>query len=277
MAVAVAPAPRRVVPTITAAGDVAAFAGLHLACLAVPLVGVTGRALAVAAVTYAVRCFGVVGGFHRYFSHRAFRAGRAFQFVLAVTGTLALQRGVLWWVAMHRHHHSVAETPEDVHSPHHHSFLYSHCGWFLDPANQPTDRRRVRDLERFPELVWLDRWKLVPVAAFAWGLWLLGPAEFVWGFCVSTVALWHAVLSTGSVAHRCGGYRNYDTPDDSRNHRLIAVALLGEGWHNNHHRSPRAARHGLPGRREPDPIHTVLRGFERLGLVHDLQPGPPPP
>jgi stearoyl-CoA desaturase (Delta-9 desaturase) len=265
-----------VVPTVTAAGDVAAFVGLHVACLAVFTVGVTGRALAVAVASYTVRCFGVVAGFHRYFSHRAFKAGRPFQLVLALAGTLALQRGVLWWVAMHRHHHSVADTPADVHSPHHRSLLYSHCGWFLDPANQRTDRRKVRDLERFPELVWLDRWKLVPVLAFAASLWALGPAELVWGFCVSTVALWHAVLSTGSVAHRYGGYRNYDTPDDSRNNRVIALLLIGEGWHNNHHRSPRAARHGA-GRSEPDPIHAVLRGFERLGLVHDLQPGPPPP
>jgi stearoyl-CoA desaturase (Delta-9 desaturase) len=258
---------------VTAYGDAVGFVSVHLACLAVLVVGVSGRALAVAAATYALRCFGVAAGFHRYFSHRSFRAGRRVQFGLALLGTLAMQRGVLWWAATHRMHHSVSDTPADVHSPHHRSFLYSHCGWFLDPANQPTDHRRVRDLERFPELVLLDRWKLVPVALFGAGLWLIGPQVFVWGFCVSTVALWHATLSTGSFSHRVGGYRNFPTRDDSRNNRVIAVALLGEGWHNNHHHSPRSACHGVR-RSELDPIGAGLRLLAQMRLVSDLHPPP---
>ena len=70
--------------------------------------------------------------------------------------------------------------------------------------------------------------------------------------------LWHATLATGSFSHRIGGYRNFDTADDSRNNRVIAAILLGEGWHNNHHHRPRAARHGTSWT-EPDPIHAGLR------------------
>jgi stearoyl-CoA desaturase (delta-9 desaturase) len=254
-------------------GDALGFAAVHAACLWAPFVGLTVEAAIVAVVLYAVRCFGVCGGFHRGFSHRSYRAGRPVQFVIALLGTLALQRGVLWWAATHRRHHSVADTADDLHSPHHRSFLYSHCGWFLDPDNHRVDHRRVRDLERVPELVWLDRWKLVPVGLLAAGLWLWGPAVFVWGFCVGTVVLWHATLSTGSFSHRLGGYRRFATPDDSRNNRVIAALLLGEGWHNNHHWFPRAAHHGH-GRGEPDPIGRVLRVMAGLGLVHDLQPTP---
>jgi stearoyl-CoA desaturase (delta-9 desaturase) len=257
----------------TVVAEIVGFVALHVSCAAVLVVGVSAEALVVAAITYATRCFGVAAGFHRYFSHRSFRAGRVVQFGLALLGTLALQKGVLWWVSTHRRHHAVADTPDDVHSPHHRSFLYSHCGWFLDPANQTVEPNRVRDLLRYPELVWLDRWRFVPIVAFAGGLWLLGPTVFVWGFCVSTVALWHATLSTGSFSHRVGGYRNFDTADDSRNNRVIAAVLLGEGWHNNHHRSPRAARHGT-SRAEPDPIHGGLRMLERLRLVSDLHPSP---
>ena len=256
-----------------AVADAVGFALLHVACAATLVVGVTIQALAVAAVTYATRCFGVAAGFHRYFSHRSFRAGRGMQLVLALLGTLALQKGVLWWASTHRRHHAVADTPNDVHSPHHRNFLYSHCGWFIDPANQAVDERRVRDLMQFPELVWLDRWRIVPITGFAAGMWMLGPTVFVWAFCVSTVALWHATLSTGSFSHRVGGYRNFDTPDDSRNNRLIAAILLGEGWHNNHHHRPRAASHSTR-RTEPDPIHAGLRVLERLGLVTDLHPAP---
>ncbi|HEY8547352.1 MAG TPA: acyl-CoA desaturase [Acidimicrobiales bacterium] len=270
---AVAPPVPTIGARIGAAADATTFVGVHLACLAVPAVGVTPRALAVAAAGYALRCFGVTAGFHRYFSHRSFRAGRGVQCTLALLGTLAMQRGVLWWAATHRRHHAVADTPADVHSPHHRSFLYSHCGWFLDPANQPVEHRRVRDLTRYPELVLLDRAKVAPIALFGAGLWWLGPDVFVWAFCVATVALWHATLATGSFSHRVGGYRNFPTPDDSRNNRLIALVLLGEGWHNNHHHSPRSACHGVR-RSELDPIGATLRLLARLGLVRDLLPPP---
>lgn len=258
---------------IEAAAPIVVFVVLHLACLLVFRVGVTSKALALAGASYAVRCFGVCAGFHRYFSHRAFRANRVVQFLMALAGTLALQKGVLWWAATHRRHHAVADTAADLHSPHQRSFLYSHCGWFLDPANQTTDRQLVRDLERYPELVWLDRWNVVPVVLFGIILWAMGPTVFVWAFCISTVALWHAVLSTGSFSHRFGGYRNFDTRDDSRNSRLVAIALLGEGWHNNHHRFPRAARHGI-SLAEPDPIYWGLRALQGVGAVRDLQPNP---
>jgi stearoyl-CoA desaturase (delta-9 desaturase) len=251
--------------------DTTGFVVVHVACAGVLVVGVSIPALVIAALAYATRCFGVAAGFHRYFSHRSFRAGRVVQFVLALLGTLALQKGVLWWVSTHRRHHAVADSPADIHSPHHHHFLYSHCGWFIDPANQTVDEHRVRDLRRFPELVWLDRWRVVPIAMFGVALWMLGPTVFVWAFCISTVALWHATLSTGSVSHRVGGYRNFATPDDSRNNRIIAAVLLGEGWHNNHHHDPRAARHGVR-RMEPDPIHRGLEILERLKLIADLQP-----
>jgi stearoyl-CoA desaturase (delta-9 desaturase) len=255
-----------------AVAHVAAFAGLHVACLAALVVGVDAQALTVLAVTYAVRCFGVAAGFHRYFSHRAFRTGRGFQLTLALAGTLAMQGGVLWWASTHRRHHAVADTPADVHSPHHHGFLYSHCGWALDPANHGVDVRLVRDLARFPELVWLDRWRFLPPAVLAVGLYALGPRVFVWGFLVSTVALYHATLATGSFSHRVGGYRNFETRDDSRNNRVIALLMLGEGWHNNHHHRPRAALHGWR-RSELDPIGGGLRLLAAAGLVWDLRPG----
>jgi stearoyl-CoA desaturase (delta-9 desaturase) len=129
----------------------------------------------------------------------------------------------------------------------------------------------VTDLTRYPELVWLERFKLVPVAALGAGLWLVGGLQgFVWGFCVSTVLLWHTTLATGSFSHRFGGYRNFDTGDDSRNNRVIALLLLGEGWHNNHHRAPNSARHST-GRHEPDPIYAGLRLLERAGLVWSIR------
>ncbi len=248
------------------------FLTLHVvAVIGIGLVGISIEAIALAAVSYAVRVWAVAAGFHRYFSHHSFALGRPAQFVIALLATLAMQKGVLWWVSTHRKHHLHADTPADPHSPRHRSFAYSHCGWLFDPANQAIDPKRVRDWTRFPELVWLQRFAWVPVAVYATTLSVLfGATGFVWGFAVSTVILWHSILTTGSFSHRLGGYRNFDLADDSRNNRVIALMLLGEGWHNNHHRAPSSARHATSWR-EPDPIYWSLLGLRRLGVVTRLR------
>ena len=88
-------------------------------------------------------------------------------------------------------------------------------------------------------------------------------------FAVSTVLLWHATFTVNSVAHRFGR-RRYDTPDDSRNCWPVALATLGEGWHNNHHHYPRSVRQGFVWW-ELDPTYYVLRALGALGVVHDLR------
>ena len=134
----------------------------------------------------------------------------------------------------------------------------------------------VRDLARFPELRFLDRhYHLVPLALVgglyglgrvlesrAPGLGTSGGQMLVWGFFVSTVALFHGTYLINSLAHRWGR-RRYATRDESRNNALLSAITLGEGWHNNHHRCPSAARHGFR-RGELDPTWLGLKVLERL-------------
>ena len=114
------------------------FIALHLACLSVFWVGVSVTAVSVAALLFVLRMFAITGFYHRYFSHRAFRTSRAAQFVFALLGASAAQRGPLWWASHHRHHHAHADRPQDSHSARQHGFLWSHTGWFLAPANFPA-------------------------------------------------------------------------------------------------------------------------------------------
>lgn len=128
-----------------------------------------------------------------------------------------------------------------------------------------------RDLERYPELRFLDRWYPLPGYALAVGLYALGGWPWVvWGFLVSTVLTWQAVFLINSGAHRWGT-RRYETPDQSRNNWLLALLLMGEGWHNNHHHDMHAAWHA---RRwwEPDLTWLVIRGLSLVGLVWGLRP-----
>jgi fatty-acid desaturase len=71
----------------------------------------------------------------------------------------------------------------------------------------------------------------------------LGASLFVWAGALRTVLVWHTTWSVNSVTH-VWGYRNYETPDQSRNNPIIGLLAAGEGWHNNHHAAPTSARHG---------------------------------
>jgi stearoyl-CoA desaturase (delta-9 desaturase) len=262
------------------------FLGLHAGCLAVLAVGFSPVAAAVAVGLYFVRMFAITAFYHRYFSHRAFKTSRAMQFVMAVVGNAAVQRGPLWWASHHRKHHRRSDMPQDVHSPVQHGLLWSHVGWFTTRRNHATDLSVVPDLSRYPELRFLDRFDgLVPLALAGalWGLgaWLahafpqLGTSGWqmlVWGFCLSTVVLFHATVTINSLSHRFGT-RRYDTPDDSRNNVWLALLTMGEGWHNNHHHYPHSARQGFRWW-ELDPSLWILKLMALLGLVHDLKPVP---
>ena len=231
--------------------------------------GVSGRGIALAAALYAVRMFALSAGVHRYFSHRAFETSRAFQLVLAVVATMASQLGVLWWASQHRIHHRVTDGPGDPHDRTR-GFWWAHVGWFLTDAHDATEWKQIPDLARYPELRWLDRNHFAPAIALIAVLGLVGgPWAIVWGYAVSTVLLWHAMFSLNSIAHGVGD-RRFDTGDLSRNNPVLALATFGEGWHNNHHHFPGAARAGFAWW-EVDISYAMLRVLEMCGIVWNLR------
>lgn len=249
------------------------FVLVHLACFGVLWTGVSAASISVAVALYLVRMWGITAGFHRYFSHRSYKTSRFMQFVLAVIGQSSAQRGVIWWSAIHRHHHLHSDTEEDVHSPRHMGFFHSHVGWIFRPMRAEADYSTTPDLTRFPELVWLDRFHLVPAIALAVGCFLLGGWEMlVVGFFCSTVVLYHCVFFINSMAHVVGTQR-YLTGDDSRNNWWLALITLGEGWHNNHHHYQSATAQGWRWY-EVDISYYVLRVMSWVGLVWDLRAPP---
>lgn len=259
------------------------FLGIHLACFGIIWVGFSWFALSFAIAMYAIRMFAVTGFYHRYFSHKAFRTTRVFQFILAVFGASAVQRGPLWWASHHRHHHVNSDDESDAHSPVQHGFLWSHIGWFLSTKNFATQTDRVKELAKYVELRWLDRFDvIVPIllatgiyglgellAAYAPSLHTNGLQLLVWGFALSTVVLYHATFTVNSLAH-VWGKRRYATSDQSRNNFWIAIVTLGEGWHNNHHHFPGSAKQGFYWW-EIDLTYYGLKTLAALGLIWDLR------
>ena len=256
-------------------GNLAAwlYLGIHLSCAFALATGVSALDFALCLGFFWLRMFGITGGYHRYFAHRTYRTGRVFQFVLAVLGCSAVQKGPLWWASGHRRHHRHSDQPGDLHSPRE-GLWYAHQGWVFDERWSETEIDQIADFARFPELVWLNRYHFVPplvVGAFC--LAVGGFSGLIWGFSISTTLLWHSTYTINSLAHRYGSVR-YDTGDDSRNNAWLALLTLGEGWHNNDHRYMASARNGFFWW-EIVITWYVLRGLEKLRLVRALRTPPP--
>lgn len=259
---------------------------MHVMALGVFFVGYSRAALWALIITYAMRVFALTAGYHRYFSHNSFKTSRVFQFILAFLGGTAAQLGPLWWAAHHRYHHLHADTEKDIHSPTRQGFFWAHIGWIMCKKYAKAELERVADFARFPELRFLDRFHSLPPIILA--LLLYGVGEWAravkpewntsgwqlvfWGFFLSSVFVYHATFCINSLTHMVGK-RRFNTNDESRNSFILALITFGEGWHNNHHRYPVAARQGMYWW-EVDITYYILKFLSWLGIVWDLREHP---
>lgn len=245
---------------------------IHLGSLGAIWTGVHVWDVVCCVALYWIRMFGVTGGYHRYFAHRSYKTSRVMQFFLAFLAQSSAQKGALWWAAHHRRHHLTSDTPKDVHSPIRFGFLHSHIGWLFDRTAE-TDWRRIQDFQKYPELVFLNRFWYIPPTLLGIAVYLtLGFSGLWFGFMFSTVLLWHGTFTINSLSHMFGR-RRYETPDDSRNNWLLAIITMGEGWHNNHHFYKDSARQGFRWW-EYDFTFYTLKVMSWFGLVWDLRSPP---
>jgi stearoyl-CoA desaturase (delta-9 desaturase) len=257
--------------------------------LAVALFPLSWPLVFLCAASYAVRMVGVDAFYHRMIAHETYRVGRFTQFLLALVGTQAGQRGPLWWAYRHRMHHRYAETALDPHSPVVRSFRYAAIDWFVAPENLATDLDAIPEFARYPELRWLNRFYVIPLytggalLALAGSRGWFGPdidglSAFLWGFEVPLLLVVYITAGITSITHMRwlpGGYRRYDIEDQSVNRPLLGLISMGVGFHNNHHRLSTYARCGLAWW-EIDISYYVIRGLQALGLASDVRSRIPP-
>lgn len=229
-------------------------------------------------VSWVVRQWGITGGYHRYFSHKTYKMGRVMQFIVGFIGAASAQKGPLWWAAHHRQHHAHSDTERDWHTPKK-GWWHSHWNWFLYEETRDCDYNKIVDFSKYPELRFLDNWWIIPVVSWAVACFAIGHFTgtgayhmLVWGFFVSTFILQNATYTINSLAH-IWGKRRYHTGDTSRNNWVLAFFLLGEGWHNNHHKYQQAARNGFYWY-EYDFTFYGIKLLSWLGLAWDLKPVP---
>jgi stearoyl-CoA desaturase (delta-9 desaturase) len=236
---------------------------------------------------YVVAGLGICVGFHRFFTHRSFKATRPTRIALAIAGSLAIEGPVLNWVADHRRHHKYSDKEGDPHSPWRFGddwkaltkgLLYAHVGWLFD-ANR-TSRERFcpdlladRDIRRISNSFIAIAAGSLLLPAVIGGLWSMSwqgaLTAFFWASLVRIALLHHVTWSINSICHTFGE-ESFEVRDKSRNVSWLAIASFGESWHNLHHADPTCARHGaLKG--QIDPGARVIWALEKLGLVYDVR------
>lgn len=240
---------------------------------------------------YLFSMFGVTLGYHRLFSHRAFKSNAIVRFLLAVGAMMTAQGSVVYWVANHRRHHQYTDIPGDVHSPYIRDegemdivtgFWHSHSGWTF--GHKMTNALLfAKDIYRDPLLAWTNRMYLLWVflglllPAIIGGLitqsWYGALTGFLWGGLVRMFLSYHFVNGIDSVTHIIGT-QPFHSADHSVNNAVWAIPTLGEGWHNNHHAFPSSAIFGIEWY-QYDPGAWLLRGLEKIGWVWDIQEATP--
>ena len=191
---------------------------------------------------------GVGMGFHRLLTHRGYKTPKLVEYFITLCGLLALEGGAINWVVTHRIHHAHTDGPGDPHTPRDGGW-WAHIGWMLKGTAQSHDRetmeRYAPDMMKDKFHVLANNFYWVPVIFLAIGLLALGGWPFVlWGVFFRITFNFHSTWLVNSATHMWGR-RRFATRDDSTNNWWVALLTFGEGWHNNHHAFPTAARHGL--------------------------------
>jgi stearoyl-CoA desaturase (delta-9 desaturase) len=132
------------------------------------------------------------------------------------------------------------------------------------------DYSGIKDFEKYPELVWLEKWERFPPFVLAVLVWAVaGWSGLIVGFFLSTVLLFHGTFTINSLSHVFGS-QPYVTGDHSRNNIFLAIITLGEGWHNNHHHFPSATPQGFHWW-QIDVTYYILKTLSIFRIVWDLR------
>lgn len=232
------------------------------------------KGLAAAVVMYVLAInVGIGMCYHRLLTHRGYKVPRWLEHCLAVCGTLSLEGGPIFWVAVHRVHHQLSDHEGDPHTPNEGTF-WAHMGWIMSGQSLHAETgmlaRYAPDLSRDRFYVWLSKYHWIPltvsgVVLLAWG----GVSALLWGLFLRVVLGLHATWLVNSATHLWGS-RRFETRDDSRNNWWVALLTGGEGWHNNHHAHPVSARHGLRWY-EFDPNYYGIWLLKKLGLAREIR------
>ncbi len=252
-----------------------------------PIVGIAGTAWWAASgrfhwatvglmlLTWGITAMGITAGYHRLFSHRAYRAGTPLKIGLLIAGAAAWEGSALTWCRDHRRHHQFVDTDDDPYNINR-GFWWAHMGWLLVDSRPPLDPSEVPDLREDP-LLRLQHRLFIPMAILfsfllPWGLAALWGDP--WGGLLVAATLrivlnHHSTFFINSLCHMVGN-RPYSDAQTARDNWLLALVTHGEGYHNFHHEFAADYRNGILAH-QWDPTKWLIWTCATLGLASNLR------
>ncbi len=215
---------------------------------------------------------------HRYAAHKMFTMGpRAEKFFYWLTyvfqGSSFLSPYA--YGVMHRLHHAHADTEEDPHSPSFSKNLFDMM-WktknFYQSIVNKADSIDFKFKKNVPHWDFMEKMADTWMSRVGWGLaytsfyfvfahsywvFILLPFHFVMGPIHGVIINW--------FAHKYG-YRNYDVDDTARNLLPIDILMMGESYHNNHHKFGGRANFGIKWH-EFDPTYPIILLLDKLNVI----------
>lgn len=228
----------------------------------------------VSIVLYFASGISITAGYHRLYSHKAYKAHPVVESLLLFFGTMAVQGSALRWSFEHRLHHAHVDGDKDPYSIKK-GFWYAHMLWLFEKP-QPIEKRNVSDLMNNKLVVFQDRFYpllMVAANAIAWGAvyWLTGDpiGSFVIAVLLRMFCLHHSTWFINSLAHMWG-VKPFSQELSAVDNYIISLLTFGEGYHNYHHTFANDYRNGIRWYHF-DPTKWMIWIFSKTGLVYGLK------
>ncbi len=186
--------------------------------------------------------------YHRMLAHKTLKTNKFIEQALIFWAVFNGSGHPASWVAYHRLHHSVTDTPDDISSPKQGGFWWAHLRWLYQ--TQPADKNRwAPELTRGMYTAWGKLETPVIVLSIFSGLLLgLGWMGFFWLGAIRLVYTLHMQCFVNSLTHL--GHSKEGGDDSSMNVWWLGpfqITAWGENWHANHHSHAGSARSGCAG------------------------------
>tara|TARA_B100000768_G_scaffold66485_1_gene63926 strand:- start:6382 stop:7155 length:774 start_codon:yes stop_codon:yes gene_type:complete len=215
---------------------------------------------------------------HRYAAHQVFTMSKTMEritFILTWVFQGSSYLSAYGYGIMHRMHHAYTDTEKDPHSPSHDANLFAMM-WKTKTIYQDINLQRIAIDQRFMKNV--PQWKSFDQFASSRFSRLLWIAVYITFFIVFVTSLWQWLLLPvillmapihGVIINWFGhiyGYVNYTMKNTSKNLFPFDFLMMGEGYHNNHHKNASSANFGVKWH-EVDITYLIIRLLNTVGCI----------
>jgi stearoyl-CoA desaturase (Delta-9 desaturase) len=232
----------------------------------------------VAGVLLLTTGFSITLGYHRLYSHMAFRARLPIRLLVLIFGAAAFENSALMWASEHRRHHKHVDHDEDPYDISK-GFFHAHIGWLLFKLLPHPPFDNVNDMKKDRLVMWQHRHihllavimslALPALLGAMWDGWVGALGGFLIGGVAKVVLVQHCTFFINSACHTLGK-QPYSVKCSARDSLLMALFTFGEGYHNYHHEFQHDYRNGA----KPwnfDPTKWLIWILSKIRLVSGLR------